>query len=56
MRPYTSRQKLILNNESSKQLDTFKVLEWTISWVGEIDLNHRVERCNQMCGTIRRTI
>jgi hypothetical protein len=47
---------LILNNESNEKVNTFKILGWTISYVGEVDLNHRVERCNEMYGTIKRTL
>lgn len=53
---YPIRSKIVVNNKTVEQIQHFTFLGADISFYGEIDINKKIERFNQMNGTIRRTL
>jgi hypothetical protein len=49
------RSKLILDNRPIEQVSKFIYLGCQLSHQGEVDVNHKLEKFNYMCGTIKIT-
>jgi hypothetical protein len=49
------RSKLILGNQLIEQVSKFNYLGCQLSYQGEVDVNHKLEKFNYICGTIKRT-
>jgi hypothetical protein len=50
------RSELILDNQPLEQVSKFNYLGCQLSYQGEFDFNHKLEKFRYMCGTIKRTL
>jgi uncharacterized GH25 family protein len=50
------RSKLILDSQPTEQVSKFNYLGCQLSCQDEVDVNHKLEIFNYMCGTIKRTL
>jgi hypothetical protein len=50
------RCKLIVDNQSIEQVSKFNYVGCQLSYQGEVDINHKLQKFNCMCGTIKRTL
>jgi hypothetical protein len=50
------RTKIVRNNNIIKQLNSFNYLGYTITVSNNRDFRIKMDRFNQMCSTIRRTL
>jgi hypothetical protein len=50
------RSKLILDDQPIEQVSKFNHLGCQLPHQGEVDVNHKLEKSNYMCGTIKRTL
>ena len=50
------RCKLMLNDQLVEQVRSFRFPGCYLSYVGEIDVDKKVEKFNHVCGTIRKTL
>jgi hypothetical protein len=50
------RSKLILDNQPIEQVSKFNYLGCQLSYKDEADVNHKLEKFNYMCSTIKRTL
>lgn len=53
---YPLRCKLVLDNNIIEQVNTFKFLGSSISYIKEVDIGNKVESFSKICGTIKRTL
>jgi hypothetical protein len=47
------RPKLILDNQPTEQVSKFNYLGCQLSYQGEVDVSHKAEKFNYICGTIK---
>jgi hypothetical protein len=50
------RSQLFLDNQPLEQGSKFNYLGWQLSYQGAVDVNHKLEKFNYMCGTIKRIL
>jgi hypothetical protein len=50
------RIKIVINNNIIEQVNSFNYLEYTITASNNTDLEIKMNRFNQMCSTMRRTL
>jgi hypothetical protein len=50
------RSKLILDNQPIEQVSKFKYLGCQLSYKGEVDVNHKLDKFIYICGTIKRDL
>jgi hypothetical protein len=50
------RSKLILDNQPIEQVSKFKYLGCHLSYKGEVDVNHKLEKFIYVCSTIKRDL
>jgi transcription elongation factor Elf1 len=50
------RSKLILDNQLVEQVSKFNCLGCQLSYKGEADVSHKLEKLNFMCSTIKLTL
>jgi hypothetical protein len=50
------RSKLILDNQPIEYISKVNYLGCQLSYQGEVDVNHKLEKFNYICGTIKRTL
>jgi hypothetical protein len=48
--------KLILDNQPIEQVSKFNYLGCQLSYQGEVDVNHKLEKFNYRCGNIKRNL
>jgi hypothetical protein len=48
------KSKLILYNQPTEQVSKFSYIGCQLSYQGEVDVNHELEKFNYTCGTIKR--
>jgi uncharacterized GH25 family protein len=50
------RSILILDNQPTDQVSRFNYPRYQLSYQGEVDVDHKLEKFNYTCGTIKRTL
>jgi hypothetical protein len=50
------RSELILDNQPIEQVSQFNYLGCKLSYQGEVDVSHKLQKFNYMCGTTKRTL
>jgi hypothetical protein len=50
------RSKLILDNQLVEQVSKFNYLDCQLSYQGEADVSHKLEKLNYTCSTIKLTL